>query len=208
MPNTVQALVQCAHARSRTHIQRRHRSGYLCQPLCKYKYSMHAHVHAPTHNRCIAQAAHAKTCARSRTGCTSTHAHSRTIGASLWRPISNTVHIHVRGARSTPLACNGYTAKATHNRHTTLTVYVEHCASIRTHTSARKVHHSVRTCRTPHTQTYTYSRRWTHDSGCTYRLPYLHALTHTCPKVDHQGCTYRTPYRMHTRVKYSSQVLL
>ena len=160
MPNTVQVQVQCAHPRSRTHVQRRHRLGYpyqsLCKykhsmhthvhALCKYKHSMHTHVHAPTYNKCIAQDVHAKHCTRSRTGCTSTHAHSRTIGASLRGPMPNTVHIHVRGARSTPLACNGYTAQATHNRHITLTAHAEHCASIQTYTFARKVHHSVHTC--------------------------------------------------------------
>ena len=111
MPNTVQVQVKCAHPRFRTHVQRSYSSGYPCQPLCKYKYSVHAHVHAPMRNKCIAQAAHAKQCTRSRTGFMSTHAHSRTIGASLKRPMPNAVHIHVRDARSTPLACNGYTAQ-------------------------------------------------------------------------------------------------
>ena len=54
--NTVQAQLQCARLRTRTHVQRMHRSGYPCRPLCKYKYSVRAHVHAPTHNRFIAQA--------------------------------------------------------------------------------------------------------------------------------------------------------
>ena len=172
MPNTVQVQVKCAHPRSRTHVHRRHRSGYPCRPLCKYKYSVHAHVHAPTHNRCIAHAAHAEHCTRSRTGCTSTHAHSRTIGASLRRPMPNSIHIRVRCARSTPLACNGYTP--THNRNIPLTTHAEHCASIRIHTSARKVHHSVRTCRTRHTHIHTYSRRRVHGSCCTCRPPYTY----------------------------------
>ena len=122
IPNTVDVHVECAHPRSRTPVQRRHRSGHPCQPRCKYKYSVHAHVHATTHNRCITQAA-AEHCTCLRTGCTSTHAHSRTIGASLRPLMLNTVHIHVRSARSTPLACNRYTVQATHNRYSLLTAY-------------------------------------------------------------------------------------
>ena len=166
--------MQCAHPRSRTRVQRRHRSDYPCRPMCKYKYSVHVRVHAPTHNRCITQAAHAKHCTRLRTRCTSAHAHSRTIGAVLGRPVPNTAHIHVRGTRSTPLACNGYTTQATHTRYTTLTAHAENYASMRTHTSTRKVHHSVRTYRTPDTHIHTYSRQWVHGSGCTCRPPYTH----------------------------------
>ena len=88
------------------------------------------------------------------------HAHSRTIGASLRRSMPKTVHLHVRGARFTPLAYNGCTAQATRNRYTILTAHAEHCASTRTHTSARKVHHLVRTCLT----SYTHIHR-THDDG-------------------------------------------
>ena len=46
MANIVQVQVKCAHPRSRPHVQRRHRSGCPCRPQCKYKYSMHAYVHA------------------------------------------------------------------------------------------------------------------------------------------------------------------
>ena len=135
----------------------------------------------PTYNRGTVQAIHVDHCASTSIACTSTSTHPRTIGASfgppmpktvhihvqgarprtriigasLRRPMPNIVHIHVRGSRSTPLTCNGYTAQATHTRYIALTAHAEHYAIIRTHTSARKVHQSVRTCRTPYTDILT-----------------------------------------------------
>ena len=206
MRNTVQAQVQRAHPRSRIHVQQRHRSGYPCRILCKYKYSLHAHVDAPTHNRCIAQAAHAEHCTRSRKGCTSTHAHSRTTGASLRRPMPNTVHTHVRGARSTLLACNGYIAQATHNRYTTLTAHADYCVSMH-------AQHGKYTNRSVHAERRTRTYTHTHDDGYTARAAPVDRCTHTHktdtrPNVHHSGCTCRTRYRTHTRVKYDSQVPL
>ena len=123
VPNTIQVQVQCTRPRSCTHVQWMVRLGCPCQTLCKHKCSVHAHIHASTHDRCITQTARAEHCICSRSGCTPTHAHLRMIRASLRRPIPNTVHIHVRGARSVPLACNGCTVKATHNRYTALTTH-------------------------------------------------------------------------------------
>ena len=110
----------------------------------------------------------------------------------------NIAHIHVRGARSTPLTCSGCTA---------LKAHAEHCASTRTHTSVWKVRYSIRTCRTPYTHIHTYSRRWVHVSGCTYcRPPYTHTYMHTRTKVHRSRCTCQTPYRTYTRVKCGSQI--
>ena len=130
--------------------------------------------HVSYSTKFIVQAAHAEHCTRSRTGCMPMHAHSRATGASLRRAMPNTEHKYAWDARSTPPACNECTTQATYNRYTTLTVHAEHCASRRTHTSARKVHHLVRTCRAPYTHIHTYSRRRVHDSGCTCRPPYTH----------------------------------
>ena len=85
----------------------------------------------------------------------------RTIDASLRRPMLNTVHIHVQGARSTLLVCNGYTAQAIHNMYTALTTHAKHCASIRTHTSAREVHHSDRAFQMPYMHTHILTRTGT-----------------------------------------------
>ena len=69
MPNTVQVQVQCAHPRSHTHVQWRHRSGYTCHH-----------------------------CASSSTAYTPTSTHPRTIGGSLRPPMPTTVQVHVQGA--------------------------------------------------------------------------------------------------------------
>ena len=81
--------------------------------LYKYKYRMHAHIHGPPYDRCPAQTV---PCTRRRIVCTSKHTASRTLNVSLRLPMPNTVHVHVRCARSTPLTCNRCTAQTAHNR--------------------------------------------------------------------------------------------
>ena len=103
MSNIVQA--QCVRTSTSTHVHYVGRQGCPCRTLYVHKYSVGAQARRPTHNRCIAQAFHAKHCtkrsayvqaqalmyttyaaqtvrASTRTACTPKHAGLCTIGAS------------------------------------------------------------------------------------------------------------------------------
>ena len=121
---------------------------------------------------------HAKPCTCTPTGCTPTHAHSRAIGAPL-RPMPNTVHVHVRCARSTPFTFNRCTVQAAHNRCTTQTAHTEHCAS--------NTHKYFCVTSTPlgsymtnaiHARIHVLTKIGT-PLGCKCRPPYMHTYTHT-----------------------------
>ena len=98
-PNFVQAQVQCVRTSTSSHIHYVRHSGYPCRILYTYTYRVHAQSRGITYNRCIAQAAHAKHCARTRTVCTPKHAGLRRIGKLLKLLMPNTVHVYVQSAR-------------------------------------------------------------------------------------------------------------
>ena len=110
MSNIVQA--QCVRTSTSTHVHYVGRQGCPCRTLYVHKYSVRAQARRPTHNRCIAQAFHAKHCtkhsayvqaqalmyttyaaqtvrASTRTACTPKHAGLCTIGASPRLSMSN-----------------------------------------------------------------------------------------------------------------------
>ena len=64
MPNTVQVQAQCVRTSTSTHVHYARRPDCSCHTLYLYTYSVRAQARGPTHNRCIAQAVHAKHCTR------------------------------------------------------------------------------------------------------------------------------------------------
>ena len=221
MPITVRVQVQRTSPSTRAYARSVHRSGCSCRKLYVYKYSMRDQARGPKHNRCIAQAVHAKL----RTSTV------RTIGTSPKLFMPNTVRIQVQRASPSTRAYGrsvhrpgcpwqmlyGYrysvraqTRGPTPFRCIAQAVYAINCTC--TNSASEPKHAGLRKITTYAAQTvhamyckahaYTYARGVVQRPGCTCRPPYIHTCTY---EIHCLGCPSRTPYCTYIRGKRSTQ---
>ena len=187
---------QCVRTTTSTHVHYVRRPGCPCHKLYVYKYSVRVQARGLTHNRCIAQAVHAK-------HCTSTvrkykHKHSCTLRT----PPRLSMSVHAQRARPSTRAY----AKSVHRPgcpcQNTVQGVEAQCVRTSTSTHAYYVRRPGCPCHVRYMHAYTYSRRVVQRSSCTCRPLHIHTYTY---KIHCLGCSSQTPYRTYTRGKCSAQ---
>ena len=133
MPNTVLVQAQCVRTITSTHVHYVRRPGCPCHILYMYTYSVRAQARGPTHNRCIAQAVHAKHCTSTSTVRTYKHKHSCTLRTPPRLSMPYTVHVHVQRAHPSTRAY----AQSVHRPGCP-------CQTLHTHVHVQCIHPSMR----------------------------------------------------------------